>query len=288
MKTEYLLDTNRTALKKIFAAHTNPERTLSLNELLKFSQNVHLVPELLSGFEFKRLVMSSTLSNTQPEKKVQLNQFQFEKLLLAVANNCFSHGTSTDKLKLLLIHIKDYCKTLYQVKIKTIPALHSQELREDSLVEIKTKKAKLRSPKQNFSNSSSKTLKSSVSHRSFGHNSKTLNYKMRQLTQILGPKNGSFKANLREKFKPKLKTPSPASPSQNLPTVKNSTTNLKQITELFQKFSKNNQKISKVRGIGSLARKHIYKLQKRKVSNRFALNLSFQYWKLVTKVQSLI
>ncbi|CAG9314265.1 unnamed protein product [Blepharisma stoltei] len=146
---DYLIDTNRGSLRSIFSKHStshdNP--VITYNELFKFCTAVRIFPDLLSSFEIKRLVMKSSNSHGNSDKRIELSYLQFEKLLKSIANHCFTSGSDGEKLKLLFAHIKNSCKLNYHVDLN-IAVDSSCLIEENSLSNSNLNSSNERSQKQ--------------------------------------------------------------------------------------------------------------------------------------------
>lgn len=114
----YLIDKNRSALRKIFQHHTaaSSSHLLPFSELIKFSSSVRIFPDLLSSFELKRIIARLTGKHAGQDSDLSITYLQFERLIKHIAGHCFHEPGG---LQLLISHIRNPCSLHYKVTLAT-------------------------------------------------------------------------------------------------------------------------------------------------------------------------
>lgn len=112
-----LFELNRHKLKKVFSKHfPNKEGRITFSEFTRFCKNSRIHPDLVTMLELKRVIVRLT-SATQTSK-ITLSYAQFEHSLKHIAVATFNSTIPLeDKLRMLLLHIKNPCKQEYQVSL---------------------------------------------------------------------------------------------------------------------------------------------------------------------------
>ena len=136
-----LFELNRSRLKKVFAKHfPSKEGKMSYAEFCKFCKNARIHPDLMSMLELKRTVVR--LTSIAQTNKVQLSYAQFEHVLKHIAVATFNSTIPLDeKLRMLILHMKNPIKQEYQVSLHCNsgePASHSSDLEESQEVPRET------------------------------------------------------------------------------------------------------------------------------------------------------
>ncbi|OMJ71055.1 hypothetical protein SteCoe_30835 [Stentor coeruleus] len=110
--SDSVLLSNRTKFKKIFSKHLpNREGKISLQEFLKFCQNVRILQDLISPIDMKKLIAQHNI-------KQNISYSEFESLIKSIAMQTFNNTAPLfDKLRMLMIHIRNSCKMHYQVSL---------------------------------------------------------------------------------------------------------------------------------------------------------------------------
>jgi hypothetical protein len=131
-----LFELNRHKLKKVFAKHfPDKEGRITFAEFTRFCKSARIHPDLVTMLELKRVIVR--LTNATQTSKITLTYAQFEHSLKHIAVATFNSTIPLeDKLRMLLLHIKNPCKQEYQVSLAcdsedSRPASHVSEL-EDS------------------------------------------------------------------------------------------------------------------------------------------------------------
>lgn len=133
---DILFELNRHKLKKVFSKHfPNKEGRITFSEFTRFCKNSRIHPDLVTMLELKRII--ARLTSATQTSKITLAYAQFEHSLKHIAVATFNSTIPLeDKLRMLLLHIKNPCKQEYQVSLAcdtedSRPASHLSEL-EDS------------------------------------------------------------------------------------------------------------------------------------------------------------
>ncbi|CAG9322449.1 unnamed protein product [Blepharisma stoltei] len=112
-----LFELNKMNLKTIFANHKPLDNRISLAAFRNFCKNSHVVPDLLSVFDLKRIFTKVTQNQSN---KSSFSYQNFEQSLKYIAISGFHTSVPlSDKLQMLFLHIKSPCKKVYKVNLST-------------------------------------------------------------------------------------------------------------------------------------------------------------------------
>ena len=124
MDGEYLIDSNRTALKSIFhkCIGESDSQFMTYNQYFKFCCKIKLYPELISSSGIQRIILSVLRKTISDDKPIEIYYLHFEKIFKTIAEHCFP---SRNPIKLLISSIKTQCQALYAVALTTVPTINS-------------------------------------------------------------------------------------------------------------------------------------------------------------------
>ncbi|CAG9325515.1 unnamed protein product [Blepharisma stoltei] len=112
-----LFESNKMNLKAIFALHSPHENRISLTAFGKFCKNSHIIPDLLSVIDLKRIITRITQNQNNKSSFTYQN---FEQSLKYIAITGFHTSVPlSDKLQMLFLHIRNPCKKAYKVNLST-------------------------------------------------------------------------------------------------------------------------------------------------------------------------
>jgi len=111
-EADMLIINNRQKLRKIFQLHApSKQGKISLQEFTKFCKNLKIFPDLISSADLKKLLRNLSVSSG-------ISFSSFEQLIKLLSNHSFNTvAPLTEKVRMLLIHIRNPCKMHYQVTL---------------------------------------------------------------------------------------------------------------------------------------------------------------------------
>lgn len=152
-ETNLLIYSNKSRFRKVFAQHfPGKDGKISVPEFLKLCKVVKIFPDLIPLMELKKTLKNPTFVNgiTYPS---------FEILLKVMASQSFNTAAPlADKLRMLLIHIRNSFKMHYQVNLqfnsrkianKMSPTFSDDSLR-NAFEPLKRTEESNRKPKRNY------------------------------------------------------------------------------------------------------------------------------------------
>lgn len=122
MESDYLIDSNRPALKELFfnILAENETPFVSLSQFITFCIKIKVYPEFISLGELKRILSTVQKKLVIDDKQGEITYLQFEKALKSISEFCFPTGNS---LKHFFSHIKSPCQHLYAITLTTVPPI---------------------------------------------------------------------------------------------------------------------------------------------------------------------
>lgn len=158
MDSDYLIDSNRPALKELFfnILAENETPFVSLSQFITFCIKIKVYPEFISLGDLKRILCTVQKKSILEDKQCEITYLQFEKVLKSISEFCFPTGNS---LKHFFSHIKSPCQHLYSIVLTTVPPISS------AFEPIKQPKIPNTARNKNISTSHRKILNTSASQK---------------------------------------------------------------------------------------------------------------------------
>ncbi|CAG9315818.1 unnamed protein product [Blepharisma stoltei] len=322
MVDKYLVDNNRSALRSLFSHYTSPPaaQSLSYNDLVNLCTAIKIIPDLMSSYDLKRVVMKTMSANLNPDIKLQISYLNFEKILKGIALAAFKCNSEDESFYLLINHIEKPCKILYNIEFsytssniarnhensKSFVCLYQkQEIATSFVSPVFNNSAQMNDMKSPHSITLRRNPKS-FTRESLKKIQRNLTSNFTNIkTEANSPRHAKSrsKIHLREMYLPQ--TPSYKShrtmsnnrsslekndPDYLTPPInvtipsKSELIKIEKLKCLLNKF-KREQKLSKSTRKNSMKQKtcnFVTKLQARRFKARFVIKLSFEVWKCKT------